>query len=790
MQADLAAELRPLLLDRLARTLERLTRELPGEETLPDEAALARLAGWQQDRQERLHELYATAQGAAGPRLEASLSTMAVDLNCWLLVAEADSLRHKQRGGEEGAPLRVAELLELAAAGAADLVEINALALADLAQGLHLPWLAVDAAAGWPWTAARPDRWAIYGADRTADTVATEPARLACWALRVLLRWTWQRSGAEDPAGLLPEEELATVGWTTALPCDAGGVFAGIDGVRLWADPRVGSAPFPFWQDWLPRQTLATGGVQPGGWGLPRTSPATGIIAFYAAWLASPETRAWETMKALAAADPGEVHHAIAGKELADADADDTDDNRRALAAALADELRRARKALELDGEAPPAPGARALPDCPGLFWLDELGARFLEGIGAEGEKLARAVREKAAERWQAAAAPLLPGVEPPPAAALWKLWLPKEEAPGGSLFAPLLARALWARREAERRKPAALIYPVHEAVIALHRRGLAIAPDAGAIVEATGQRVLDLVTPDTPNLPVLDLDTMRNLLAAGIQRMGSLTAQRLLRWEVVTGHRQALSGQADPRKIEVEGGWRTLAELIGERSDKARADLPGIVAVQACTLWQWPDGRRGNLLLYEERPAAPGRPAMVKLILGDMLLPGAVVEMGGRGRALAEGRRLVPMMDLLPPMAGKRANEQGPQAALHLAIMGELRSHARELAERGSVKIPINRWADLAAHVGLPRRLLSEVVEAWTRDARDAPAFLTRPDELDPWRFGLAKAYDPALAFLLAAGRRELGGAKGGKAATAQRAALLESGGRKRKRKPKPHSD
>ncbi len=93
------------------------------------------------------------------------------------------------------------------------------------------------------------------------------------------------------------------------------------------------------------------------------------------------------------------------------------------------------------------------------------------------------------------------------------------------------------------------------------------------------------------------------------------------------------------------------------------------------------------------------------------------------------------------------------------------------------------------AAPLALPRRLLPEVVEAWTRDARDAPAFLTR-DKLDPWRFGLAGAYDPALAFLLAAGRRELGGARGGEAAADKRAAFLENGGRKRKRKPKPHSD
>lgn len=525
-----------------------------------------------------------------------------------------------------------------------------------------------------------------------------------------------------------------------------------------------------------------------------------------------PELRAWETMTAVGATKPGEVRP-VHLELAALACPDEGEQTRQGLAAELATELRRARRTLGMDG--PPPAGAEArreLPDTPGLLWLDEIAARFVEPLGKRGEPVAAAWRRGGAERWAAAFGQHLPEVERPPVEALWRLWLPRagsRPVPGTtwdagaavwdegkttwdhlrpSRFALSLARCLWERMEAERAKPAALIMPVHEAAMSLHCRGLAISTEQGAIVEATGQRVLSLRLPDeadAPELPVIDLAALGPLLAAGIQRMGSLTAQRLLRWEVVTGHRQALSGGPDARRIEVEGGWGELARRIGERSRKAIAALPGIVAVQGCAVWTWPDGTRGNLLQWEERPAAPGRPALVKLTLGDMLLPGAVLQLAGRSREVREARRLVPMVDQLPPMAG-RAREQGPQAALQLAVMAELRRHALELAQRGSVRIPLKRWADMATHVGLPRGMVGKVLEAWTRDGKDAPAFLTRPDARDRWRFGLAGAYEPALAFLLTAGRRAAGGAEAGRSGRQKRATALEAGRAPRRRRSK----
>jgi len=367
----------------------------------------------------------------------------------------------------------------------------------------------------------------------------------------------------------------------------------------------------------------------------------------------------------------------------------------------------------------------------------------------------------------------------------LLRAWLPAE--PGGlPRIADALAWALLPKIQENERKPPALMMPVHEAVLDLHRRGLEIDPGARIIVQKTGQRVLDLRTPEALSLPVIDLAAMEPLLTAGIKKMGSLSAQRLLRWEVVTGHRQALDGHPDPRKLTVEGGWSALAKAIGARGSRARSELPGIIAVQGCAVWTWPNGRRGTLLTWDERPPAPGRAALINLVLGDVLLPGAVVEMEGRSRTMAEARRLVPMVDLLPPMTGKRANEQGQQAALQLAVMAEFRRHARELAKQGSIKISLTRWAELARHVGLPKTMLGKVLDVWTQGGNDAPAFLTRPDTRAPWRFGLAQAYSTALAFLCAAGRREEGGKKGGKAARAARASDIERGRPRRRKKPK----
>jgi hypothetical protein len=360
---------------------------------------------------------------------------------------------------------------------------------------------------------------------------------------------------------------------------------------------------------------------------------------------------------------------------------------------------------------------------------------------------------------------------------------------------------------QAERRKPAALVWGAYGLITSVHHRGLWIqeSNEKRTILDTSGQLVLDL--PDQLEqqeeswLPTLDMAAMGALLSRGVRSMGTLTGQRLIRWEVVTGHWQALTGMPDASTIEVCGGSSRLAELLGEHSKKAPTAVRGILAVQSLPGWKWPDGSTGGMLSYREWPEAPGRPSLLRLHLGDFLMENAVRKLGSPDDTLEEkarrlvvvpsaARRLVPMVALLPPMLRGRPNDRGPQATLQLVIMAEFRNHARELAKRESVKIPLARWRELAKGAQLPPSLVEKVIEIWVKGGDDAPAFLTRPDKLDPWRFGLAGAYQKEDAFMRAAGRVELGGARGGEASAAKRAAALESGKRKPKRKPKPHSD
>lgn len=119
------------------------------------------------------------------------------------------------------------------------------------------------------------------------------------------------------------------------------------------------------------------------------------------------------------------------------------------LADALADKLSEARVAFGMDKSPPVGPEAcreavNAEGKELGLLWLDELAASFIESIGELGRSHAQAWREDAAARWSAAHDPSTPEAERPPADALWRLWLPTEQAAGASPFALGVALCLW----------------------------------------------------------------------------------------------------------------------------------------------------------------------------------------------------------------------------------------------------------------------------------------------------------------------------------------------------------
>jgi hypothetical protein len=73
------------------------------------------------------------------------------------------------------------------------------------------------------------------------------------------------------------------------------------------------------------------------------------------------------------------------------------------------------------------------------------------------------------------------------------------------------------------------------------------------------------------------------------------------------------------------------------------------------------------------------------------------------------------------------------------------------------SVRIPLERWQELAHEAGLPQDLISDVIEAWISGD---DSFLLR-EVADPWKFTLGYGHDSALRSLHDAGSKELLGAK-----------------------------
>lgn len=386
------------------------------------------------------------------------------------------------------------------------------------------------------------------------------------------------------------------------------------------------------------------------------------------------------------------------------------------------------------------------------LAW-DARFARYLEGLGEAGKRAAAAVRQNAARR-------LAEGT------FLWQLWADPNTAPAGTRFAQALARVLWADVvEPRLRKLASLAYPIHVDVTRLHSRTFRVEERDGQRVLAFRNDAVRLERTEPLNVPTFEVAAIDGMLASGLDRLGSVTAHKLLRYEVTEGHRQVLAGIQDPRALCIEGGWSGLAERLALPS-KARDDLHAIVIAQAHCAFALPGGAYGNLLSYMVWPARGQRRGQVKIILGDALLPHfvfAIRQKLGESRAAYEAQRLVPIVDL-PPFLG-RPNEHGAQATLSMAMVAEMRAQAVDMVREGGALF--DGFA-LATRSGLKPGAVPAILDRWTQDGTDAPAFLKR---VARDRFTLGDAHVAARAFIEQAGRDSIAASEAGKRSAEQRA-------------------
>jgi hypothetical protein len=404
------------------------------------------------------------------------------------------------------------------------------------------------------------------------------------------------------------------------------------------------------------------------------------------------------------------------------------------------------------------APSAEELPilgERDGMFAPDADLADFIADLALTGAKEAA---EDWRKKWRADWAQAPFPAQPHQCRNRWadSLRLPR-----------VLARVLWPlavrpefERERERRDSAGVIAPVLTGLVSVSRRGAQVDlfENKARILDQRGRVVGELRMGPTIDGSLIKLSAL-----------GTLAAQRLLRFAIWEGYeKRYIRGEPNFAELWVEGGWKALAEKFGQKAGKATQEIREAAYALDAICIDTPRGVGRIFAVHEHKPG-PGRPARVEMHLLGPLRPGYVTDELAAHR-IAEDKRIVPvpMPSKLPPMAG-RENEWAPQAQLQLLSMREFRTHAEELADRGTVEIPEKRWRDLAEEAAVPLRILAEVLGAFVAGKEDAPAFLTRPKA---WDFSLADAYETERkAILSAASIAERGRAAGRKGA-ANRAA------------------
>lgn len=412
-------------------------------------------------------------------------------------------------------------------------------------------------------------------------------------------------------------------------------------------------------------------------------------------------------------------------------------------------------RALCADLDHPPDAGA----DTPAgrMLWADARAADLLEGLGAElggvaaewGAEQATALRRDAAARWArfeadpAAELPhrtTWPGDKRPTrtaAGVLWEAWAwpepepktPRRPAPLTRKLAGLLwlgrfrglAEELQADEQAHQSNPAALAVLVH-------------APVGDILQRARPGSDGRLISKDGEQLPLIETATLEDLEALSV--LGTLTGHRVIRWLIYAGnvgHRLGVRGPVELApgvvarraplgvSLEVGGGFRALAEAMGETSHSGATRVAQAIRVMASYALEWRYSGRaggGSLLSWEQRESAsPAHPRELVVMLSPVLLPMLVHKLPPSERAL------VPVLTLPPIPSGMfRGRGVAPAVArLDWLATRELAERRQEVAAHGGAALP---WEGMAREAGLRNpKHLAQALELWTQDTEHGAA-------------------------------------------------------------------
>lgn len=351
--------------------------------------------------------------------------------------------------------------------------------------------------------------------------------------------------------------------------------------------------------------------------------------------------------------------------------------------------------------------------------------ARYLEGLGEAGAKVARAWLAGEAQRFQDATAPMLADdwPRPSPLAGWHRDDLIGQtsvcDPPGTSKAVVVLSVAVWLAEVRPELAPAP--YPV----------SMLLLPLAAAAVAAP--RSLDLTgawqQPATLEVEVIRLLTGNALAtvdAAALVRflpeLARLAANRAghpLTIRAGDGLVFATLTNAKRTEVEIRGGYAALAALLQRDNGRSRTQIADAARALAALPIEWSahdhDGVSALILDLTHDHAAN----VLRFALPRMLWPGFSTELRDRP-ATRIARRRVPVDPTLPPGPGKLGDRPH---RLELAAMAWLRDRLDGLTATGGI-VP---WEQLADEVSLSdarqrtRRLkvLNDLLTLWTERGR-----------------------------------------------------------------------
>lgn len=380
-----------------------------------------------------------------------------------------------------------------------------------------------------------------------------------------------------------------------------------------------------------------------------------------------------------------------------------------------------------------------------------------------EVRQLVAELEEKAAARWRTWTAtdqqePLILRPTSCRVLDLLDLWTWHRRRAPAPLWVTCIALASWylARPrilEARRlsRTPAVPLLFAEDLAAPLVRRGAVFVRED--LDGAPARIVLHEEPPDVPMLPASIPERLD---------LGSLTAQRLIRWMAFEGCRRVAEHAHEPSIVEIPGGLAAFAEKMGCTSHSQEDEILTLLRALARVSVSW-DGPEGQgtmpLLTGFELPrrwdsgfsAAAERWTPLRLHLSPLFLPGHV-------RTLPKGSRVLAPVLPLPPVEVVHERSRGLAARLDWLALVDLARSAEDLLRRGGVRLD---WLRLAGAAGLDRRRLDLLLDRWTNDGDTGPARWARADR-DRWTLADRPDTRPALALLEDGARRRLDGRNG----------------------------